>query len=634
MNYLFLDKYRLTSITTFDQVMVVLLVLAFISSLVFSYQRIINRSAEFNTYKSYLHFLMVGVVNALAFISLLFQVLTIESLSEEKTTIILLTSGTTQQQIESLNVTINDNVYILPQYGEPFDLEQLKHQVTHLDNIESMSLNSENIDKIKVYGDGLFLNEWRYLPLTAREFFPSPKRTGVTELQWLKEISVGELFTVSGTFQTSHEEINKSYKLSLSDFNGEEVDSVDVLHGDKFSLVTHSKVIGLFNYQLNLLDDKEQVIKEENVAFEVKNNQSADIAIKQSAPSFETRHLKNWASDNGSEMLLLTQISQNNYMQQTANNSENSLEDNKGALAIDWLRKFDLLILDGRSFANLTKMEVNVLEQAVIEGIGLLILADDSLLTSLKNGGSQLLKGIQLADMVELKDTRVSIPLWLNSITPLQLVSAKYILSTNKGKVLVKGVEGENLVVSRQVALGKVAVSLLTQTYQWSISDNKIHYSQYWHYLVARLSRNKSQNYWHDEMNDEISYIGQNKVLCAQVEEQNKMTIFSEQVYLSKLVERNTLRCGHYWPEFSGWHNFTLKDNSQVVDKQSRFVYQTNDWLVWQQTQKNNISDKVTQQAIKPKQIKNYLVIDRTLFWLLFFLCVSCLWIEQKAFNR
>jgi hypothetical protein len=634
MTDLNVGSYRLESISTFDQTMVILLVLALLCSLVFSYQRIVKRSPFINALKPYLHFFIVSAINVIASLTLLFLILDIGSLSEDKSRVIVLTSGTSQQQVNSLNVTTSDDVYVLPQYINSLNLDPLMDQIIFIDHVGSIALIDEHPKSIKVYGDGLLLHEWLSLSSKSIDFIPSPNRTGVTTLNWPKEINIGELFKITGTFQTKAEHINKTYKLILKDFHGEEVDSVNVNQGDRFSLTSQSKVAGLFTYQLQVLDDSEQVITSETVAFEVKNNQLVNIAIKQSAPSFETRHLKNWAAEHGSKMLLLTQVSQNNNIQQTVNDNDSSIADSKGTLAIDWLNKFDLLILDGRSFSHLTQIEINVLEQAVTEGLGLLILADESLITLLNNHPSKLLKGIELGEMTELNALEFTVPSWFNSIERLQLDYGRYILSTDKGNVLVKGDDGNNLVVNRELALGKVAVSLLSQTYQWSISDNKVHYSHYWHYLISQISRNKSQNYWQGETSNKVSYMGLNKLLCAHVDEQTKFNVFSEQVKLTPLVERLALRCGHYWPESSGWHHFILKDKEQKYDEQSRFVYQATDWLVWQQKQKNKISAQFVQQQPKSKHVQYYHPIDQTLYWIIFFLSASCLWIEQKVFNR
>lgn len=634
MTDLSVGNYRLESISTFDQVMVTLLVLALFFSLVFSYQRIVKRSPFISVFKPYLHFFIVGTINVMASLTLLFLILDIERLSEDNSRVIVLTSGTTQQQVNSLNVTKNDDVYVLPQYISSLNLDPLIDQVIFIDHVGSIALIDVDPNNIKVYGDGLLLHEWQSLPSKSIDFIPSPNRTGVTALNWQKEINIGELFKITGIFQVEKEHLNKTYKLILKDFHGEEVDSVNVNQGDFFSLASQSKVEGLFIYQLLVIDDNEQVITMENVAFEVQSNQLVDIAIKQSAPSFETRHLKNWAAENGNKMLLLTQISQNNHMQQTVNDNDNSIIDSKGSLSIDWLNKFDLLIIDGRSFTQLTEIEVKALDRAVSEGIGLLILADDNLVTLQNNGASQLLKGVEFKEMVELNTPEFTIPLWFNSIERLQLNYGKYVLSANKGNVLVKGNDGNNLVVNRQLGLGNIAVSLLSQTYQWSISDNKIHYSHYWHYLISQISRNKSQNYWQTETSDQVSYLGQNKLLCAQVDEQEKFNVFSEQVKLAPLVERLALQCGHYWPETSGWHHFILKAKALIYDEQPRFVYQAKDWLVWQQTQKNKISVQFTEQQSTAKTVQRYHDIDHTLYWILFFLLVSCLWVEQKVFNR
>ena len=226
-------------------------------------------------------------------------------------------------------------------------------------------LNHKVPSLIQILGDGLTRAQWQHLaafnqqkrvqhssntaqsPNIKFSFYASKPLTGVTNLHWRRQLLLGQALTVTGQLQQAFT-ANRQFQLSLVN-NNVVLDSIIIAGNETFSLAATSKIPGLFSYQLELteqakkqslqglktqalasnsltslsLENKKTTIKiSEDITFNVLMGNKPRVLIKQSAPSFETRRLKQWLSQTGSQVQTISKISKNKWAQQLVNTTK------------------------------------------------------------------------------------------------------------------------------------------------------------------------------------------------------------------------------------------------------------------------------------------------------------------------
>jgi len=637
----------------------------------FAYQRL-QKSFRFS---------IVALLNLVSFCALIGLISNLKIQSNTEVTGVLLTNGVSQEQIDSLQTDENISIFSLlssfPIHNS-LDISRVINKVTYIENVSEIFLVKPFMHRLDVYGDGLLSSQWQTLnakslsnssslndhrttknPIANVNFFPSKVRTGAIELSWPKQLVLGQIFYIAGRFVTAQKDKDRIYTLTLSDLNDETIAELPVKNNDSFNMLASLKNQGLFDFQLKIFDDEKKLVASEPVAFTVTSSEKIKVAIKQSSASFESNHLKNWLTEQGAEVLVLTQVSKDKHIQQTFNSavaqdfeSDSSDKINK-ELSTSWLNDFALLYMDGRAFLSLSEDEVYQLDNAIKNGLGLAVIVDDELLfSSDKIFSNSLLSKIFTNNSIQVntKGEQVlsTVPRWQYSREELPLTYKNVRLPTsNNNKVLIKGSEEQPLWLNHYYGLGTIAFSLIDSSYKWSISGEKTHYSHYWQTIIEQVSRHKQSSGWQKPSVDNIYYQGQAQQICAQLNKNDAGNVKIMQVNLVMSAVTESKYCGVYWASATGWHAFTLtsegNDNGtkQVssliqdkasVTKQHVFLYEQDDWQTWQQALKHQASYLASKNASKATLDSVYIPINKQKIWWLFFLALSMLWYERKTF--
>ena len=583
-------------------------------------------------------------------------------------------------------------------------------------------LNHKVPSLTKIFGDGLTAVQWQHLAAFNQEkgyqetslhnssntllavqpssiefrFFASKPLTGLTNLSWPRQLLLGQALTVTGQLQQALA-ANTQFQLSLVN-NNTVLDSITITGNETFSLAATSKIPGLFSYQLELteqakkqslqglknqalasnsltslsLENKKTTIKiSEDITFNVLMGNKPRVLIKQSAPSFETRRLKQWLSQTGSQVQTISKISKNKWAQQLVNTTKldtSSSEDtgasikalSKGsenttlqpfseqsALLTDGLLAAqDLLLIDSRMLLTLEQTEVEALYRAVKQGLGLLINADASLLQfnrSVADKRSKLLSLFAITPVDESLSRVVAS--WPNkpvqdvsqTVTP-QTVSIAINSKKDQGiNSLIQSITGQTLVAKHSFGLGTVAISTLNQTYQWALQVNPALYSHYWQYLFSAISRSQHSTRW----------LSSNPAMLALVNQAQDVCLISplETVYVPaiKLISyplSKQKKCAQFSAYQAGWFEFTALTEKQVLlAKQARYFYGNNKFLAWQQAIKHNASRRYESEAPTANRVLSgrevnaaatYRQINKLYLWLIMFISLALLWLERK----
>ena len=480
-------------------------------------------------------------------------------------------------------------------------------------------------------------------------FYKSKPLTGLSYLHWPKQLILGQKLTVTGRLQHP---LDKKTQFELSLVSNDRIqERVIVQNNDAFSLSTTTKISGLFNYQLILKqlpssnEDTNNLIKiSEDITFSVVNGNQPKVLIKQSSPSFETRRIKQWLSEAGSEVAIISQISKSKWSQQSVNAPEVKGSLNTTELTKSLLDGYDLLIMDSRMLLALKANEIDALYNAIKAGLGLLVNADATLLTN-ENAGiekiNKLLHFFKLA-LIETPSKQVTAN-WPEKprLTKSEIITPQAItihINTKQGQTLVESDNGQALVAKQSLGLGVVALTTLNETYQWSSQINSAYYSAYWQYLLLNISRAEKDTRWLVASPEHVASVDKFHNICLLSSLEN---IYVPDMKVTNYPLTKYKQCGVFLASDKGWHTFkVLNDKQEILAEQTRYYYSQTDFPAWQQA----IKHKVSQYQSESKYLENltllenkvvdssvvYQPINKFILWLIMFIALVGLWIERK----
>ena len=517
------------------------------------------------------------------------------------------------------------------------------------------------LQHLVVIGDGMTMQQWQRFkqrkgsndPAISVTLKKGSAVTGLVSMRWQRQLNRGQWQRVSGVLQVAPAEAKGNlqqtlYHVYLKDPAGQVVAQQAVRDGETFELVVNVKTEGLWQYQLALAKASDDItVVEENLAFEVTRPSLAKLLIRQSAPSFETRHVKNWAVEQGAQVTVETQISKNRYISQHANYPQEDRSDEKTAQVdsfdtLSTLDQYDLLIIDARGLMKLSQRQQDNLAVAVKRGLGVLVIGDSTLFTENNLPGVLNQFRISHGSTIESDQSLLS---WQfdQAGEPLNVIAAD--IPASSGFSLVKGAEGRVIVPGIHWGLGKVAISLTNQTYQWHTAGQRQLYSRYWQFLFESLARQSLAPYLLPVENDHLNIARQPLPRCFSVNENlySRLADYAlryegtegKPVALIPLVDEvnQNMACGVIYPASSGWQRITLSANEETLSH-SFYVYNESDWPAWQQQRKHNAGKRM-QSAMQTGLKQTYWteISLWPLWWGLLLMC-SLLWIERKFWTN
>ena len=517
------------------------------------------------------------------------------------------------------------------------------------------------LQHLVVIGDGMTMQQWQRFkqrkgsndPAISVTLKKGSAVTGLVSMRWQRQLNRGQWQRVSGVLQVAPAEAKGNlqqtlYHVYLKDPAGQVVAQQAVRDGETFELLVNVKTEGLWQYQLALAKASDDItVVEENLAFEVTRPSLAKLLIRQSAPSFETRHVKNWAVEQGAQVTVETQISKNRYISQHANYPQEDRSDEKTAQVdsfdtLSTLDQYDLLIIDARGLMKLSQHQQDNLAVAVKRGLGVLVIGDSTLFT--ENNLPEVLNQFRISHGSTIESDQ-SLLSWQfdQAGEPLNVIAAD--IPASSGFSLVKGAEGRVIVPGIHWGLGKVAISLTNQTYQWHTAGQRQLYSRYWQFLFESLARQSLAPYLLPVENDHLNIARQPLPRCFSVNENlySRLADYAlryegtegKPVALIPLVDEvnQNMACGVIYPASSGWQRITLSANEETLSH-SLYVYNESDWPAWQQQRKHSAGKRM-QSVMQAGLTQTYWteISLWPLWWGLLLMC-SLLWIERKFWTN
>ena len=584
--------------------------------------------------------IIINVISILAITGFIFQP---SWKSTEGQVITLITSSTDESNSPSKNLP--DFLWYRPtkQQVEVFqiDFEQI------IFSPEQLNLRYPKINKLIIRGDGLTSEEWQRIDADKIEYSSASITPGFVNPQWRKQVNIGDFFSVSGKVRAGFSESlspvvkSKILKVELIDPAGQVVAANDTLDGEYFHLQHRPKLLGNHIYKIELsrlVKNVKEIIASEKVGFSVIEQPGLDLLILQSAPSFETKQLQNWAAESGASILVKSQISKDKFISKQINFADLK-QDN---LSRELFEQFDLMVADSRALVLLNPATSEALLESIRNGLGIIVLADYSQLED-ANSSHWLQKEFRLInedsqDSAQLYWSNDNAGLVSQSEVFLPRIQARFEKTDNLQSQVFSS-DGEVLVSSIERGKGKIGLSLVRETARWVTSGELTIYSHYWQSLIRQISRRAAKK--------QIDLFGISNILsenqrarvCINDIDSSSLTLRSppnsQQVLLQSSKSNGNSKCGLFWPEAS-WSTIEYTGEKGNIHSQSFYAASTSDWKTHHQILRISASLNRANKTNQSKSLdaKNFIPISLWWFWWILMASAFLLWIEKKFFDE
>jgi len=499
-----------------------------------------------------------------------------------------------------------------------------------------LPLREPALGMLTIMGYGLETMQWQRFPddLTIR--FDPPPLSGLVAAAWPRSLLQGEPLIVTGRYL--EEPAANATTIEMLDPAGVTVAVHDLLSGETFELVTHPKAAGLLEYRLRVVGNNGE-LHTEPVPVHNRSGERPLLYVMQSAPSFETRQLRNWAGDSGATVVIDTTVTRGRELRQLVNADQLADQLADKGLSPALLGITGLAIVDGRAWSGLDAGRRAWFETAVREGMGLLILADGDLAEYLDDNDT-LLQGFGLAERERDQDGYV--PVWESSESQQRLPLLGLELAHRDGAELTRIESGEVIEAYRNFGLGRVAVSVLRERHRWLTSGDEATYTAYWARLMARLGRPAPLPYLLPPANDAWSRPQRRSRLCTMA---GDIEVTFE---VAPLQGEATLdlksaapgfggprRCTEFWPRQPGWHRvrLTADDAAEPLSEVWFYVFGEHQWQThWRYSrQQPTLRRASTNEADEVAMTRTARVDIEPLWpWLVFIISAGLLWLERR----
>ncbi len=540
----------------------------------------------------------------------------------------------------------------------------IRNQQQIIFDIDQLFEKEPNLNELTVVGDGVVPEEITKFANLKINYQPPLEVLGLVDINWNQSIELGERLIVSGSLQANNQQV---YNLQLLDPAQQVVHEAGLINGNSFELGDVAKIVGKHLYSLKLTNSQGDIISEQRLAVSITKSSAVRVLVLQSSPSFETKQLQNWASEQGAEFLIRTRISKQKFITRSTNLAKELLDTiNKNRIRPDRYNQFDLLIIDSRELSLLTSRQLQDLEQAVRQGLGLLILADGSPnqskgLNLQKEAAHLKTKQLPRSFSFDFEYRTLATDIRTDLIRADRLSSqdklAESVLLTSQPlfslkqpnqaySPLVVNPQGHVVVASKSVGMGQVAVSIIKQSFQLRTSDQLQSYAKLWSYLIHRTARSSLNSNLSQFPIQQLARINQAQIICYQASsDDNLLANAQSEPLLAQVVtsKNNTLTipllpsplrlnhyCGKFWPHDAGWHQIKLAGLVKSV-----FVHSQTDWQAHQQhTSIKSTQLRAQQQTTKSSVAEHWQPLSDWWFWSIIVFSAGLIWIERKYWSE
>jgi hypothetical protein len=398
--------------------------------------------------------------------------------------------------------------------------------------------------QLRVIGEGLAARDRdaaRALPIT---FDPLPLRPGIIRLGLPAEVAPGAAFQVGGQVHGI-----RGGSAELIDPAGARTDIARLPASGEFVLNGSARVAGTALFRLRVRDARRALVEEADVPLVTAEERQPRILLIAGAPGPEIKYLRRWATDAG--LSLHAQLSVGGGVQ---------LGDAPLPLNSGTLQRFDLAVLDERSWAELAPGQRSALVDAVRGGLGLLLrptgpLPDD-VRRQWRGLGFDLSSGAEVVavrlDPASTTPPEEGEPAPSPGANPLAELSRRELkVAASDAVPMLRDASGATLASWRAEGRGRVAVWTLANSFGLVLTGEDDRYGRLWSEAFATLARAETQA---PVRIDPLPAASERMSLCGVAA---AATVTSPEAELTRLLvdpATGSAACAAFWPAAPGWH--------------------------------------------------------------------------------
>ncbi len=423
---------------------------------------------------------------------------------------------------------------------------------------------------LRLIGDGLSARDRdAALPRGVRIELPSAPQ-GWIALQPPPVTAPGAVFTVSARAQGV-----PNPRAELVDPAGVVIDRSTPDAEGKMQLSGVARVAGQSVFGLRLLDAEQHVIDTLAVPVDTAAAAATRLLILAGAPGPELKYLRRWATDAGLRV------------QAQANTGGGvSLGDAPIALSAAALAQTDVVLLDERSLASLSATQRSTLQQAVRNGLGVLVRTGgplgDGARQTLRSWGLSITGGNQAAPLSLPADADAALlearrgpqrpaadtTTYIDEADTASHQAALPVLerlgvTVNDATPLLHDDKGNAIGGYRPLGRGRVALLPVTDSYRLVLAGRDDRHAELWSSVLASVARPLPAADA-PRVDSDTPWAGERVALCQLREPAQVRAPDGARIALRIDPASGAERCAGYWPTQAGWHQLQQGERSQA----------------------------------------------------------------------
>ncbi|MVN76521.1 hypothetical protein GO988_09315 [Hymenobacter sp. HMF4947] len=328
--------------------------------------------------------------------------------------------------------------------------------------------------RVHLLGQGVPAADLPALGQVAVVAHAGPAPFGFRDAAWAKQVALGQYFTLEGAVALPPGAAPGWVSLHAA---GAGRDSVRVpAGGGPFRLRYQPRAAGLTIYQLQLRQAG-RVVATEPVPLAVMPVRQPAVLLLASVPSFEFKFLKNSLAATGRAVGARTTVSRGLVQTEFLNQPTQALDH----LTPPLLSRYAVVVADAASLAALPPAEGQTLRQAVQQGrLGLVLLADPTPLPAALPGRASFV--VQPLPVVGATPQPLA---WPDAPVPVRALLPAHLRASAELQPLITGPGAAVVAAGRRFGLGTVVVSVVPETFRWSLQGQAAAYTSFWSQLLT-----------------------------------------------------------------------------------------------------------------------------------------------------
>jgi len=473
---------------------------------------------------------------------------------------------------------------------------------------------TDQIDSLFVLGQGVQPNDFWQLENKKITFLDADAMPGWTGIHYKKRLAIGDALDVKAVYNQP----TSNHQVVLMDNGGNALDSI-VFGEDAeqlFAFSTYPKASGRFVYSLVEKDQDGNQVSEEPLPFIVVEKEPMNVLIINDFPTFETKYLKNFLAENGHQVLVRSQLTKNRFKFEYFNRAAKPIS----RFSQETLKDFDLIVIDADSYADLGNSSRNALNVSIREhGVGLFVQPNASYF---KRSGQRSV----------LKFKGDSQKQFTFGEPPVSLEKYPFAFDGGFPTQPIK-LDSVEVAAYAPMVNGKIATTLMMNSYQLLLEGHKGLYSQLWTRILNVVSRKKEVKAKWEEISETPRVDVPFQFKLRTPLKKPRITYEDALIPLIQDEQIPTLWHGVAYPRISGWNRFESHTDSLVGHHFYVFDTTMRQFIASQKTKEanllqfgtNNVGDvHIVSNAKKTEPISTIW------FFVVFVLCMGWLWLEPK----